>query len=123
MPAPRWCSCDTDANTFTIDPAQIEAGITPRTVGIIPVHLYGQPADMDAIMAIAAKHKLWVIEDCAQSHLARYKGRTVGTLGTAAYSASIPERISARWATPAPSSPTTSSLPIAWACSRGTAAS
>jgi dTDP-4-amino-4,6-dideoxygalactose transaminase len=75
---------DTDANTFTIDPAQIEAKITPRTVGIIPVHLYGQPADMDAIMAIAAKHKLWVIEDCAQSHLARYKGRMVGTMGTAA---------------------------------------
>ncbi|GAB4560850.1 MAG: DegT/DnrJ/EryC1/StrS family aminotransferase [Rhizobacter sp.] len=76
--------CDTDATTYTIDPAQIEAKITSRTVGIIPVHLYGQPADMDAIMAIAAKHKLWVIEDCAQAHLARYKGRTVGTFGNAA---------------------------------------
>jgi dTDP-4-amino-4,6-dideoxygalactose transaminase len=75
---------DTDGATFTIDPAAIEAAITPRTVGIIPVHLYGQPADMDAIMAIARKHKLWVIEDCAQAHLARYKGRQVGTFGNAA---------------------------------------
>ena len=76
--------CDTDTSTYTIDTAQIEAKITSRTVGIIPVHLYGQPADMDAILAIAAKHKLWVIEDCAQAHLARYKGRMVGTMGNAA---------------------------------------
>lgn len=76
--------CDTDGSTFTIDPAAIEAAITPRTVGIIPVHLYGQPADMDAILAIAKKHNLWVIEDCAQAHLARYKGRQVGTFGDAA---------------------------------------
>ncbi len=75
---------DTDGKTFTIDPAAIEAAITPRTVGIIPVHLYGQPADMDAIMAIARKHSLWVVEDCAQAHLARYKGRQVGTFGSAA---------------------------------------
>ena len=75
---------DTDEATFTIDPAAIEAAFTPRTVGIIPVHLYGQPADMDAIMAIARKHKLWVIEDCAQAHLARYKGQPVGTFGVAA---------------------------------------
>lgn len=76
--------CDTDASTYTIDPAKIEALITPRTVGIVPVHLYGQPADMDAIMAIAAKHKLWILEDCAQAHLAKYKGQTVGTFGDAA---------------------------------------
>src|SRR5215472_516810 len=76
--------CDTDSATFTIDPAAIEAAITPRTVGIIPVHLYGQPADMDAIMQVANKHKLWVIEDCAQAHLARYKGQQVGTFGIAA---------------------------------------
>src|ERR1700716_3874925 len=75
---------DTDDGTFTIDPAAIEAAVTPRTVGIIPVHLYGQPADMDAIMAIARKHKLWVVEDCAQEHLARYKGRQIGTFGAAA---------------------------------------
>jgi dTDP-4-amino-4,6-dideoxygalactose transaminase len=76
--------CDTDADTYTIDPSSIEARITARTVGIVPVHLYGQPADMDAIMAIARKHKLWVIEDCAQAHLAQYKGRMVGTFGEAA---------------------------------------
>jgi dTDP-4-amino-4,6-dideoxygalactose transaminase len=80
----RVVFCDTDHDTFTIDPALIESKITPRTVGIIPVHLYGQSADMDAIMAIARKHKLWVIEDCAQAHLARYKGRLVGTFGNAA---------------------------------------
>ncbi|THD04549.1 erythromycin biosynthesis sensory transduction protein eryC1 [Panacagrimonas perspica] len=76
--------CDTDADTFTIDPARIEEKITPRTVGIIPVHLYGQPADMEKIMQIAAKHRLWVLEDCAQAHLARYKGRLVGSFGAAA---------------------------------------
>jgi dTDP-4-amino-4,6-dideoxygalactose transaminase len=76
--------CDTDNDTFTIDPKQIEAKITPRTVGIIPVHLYGQACDMDAIVAIAQKHKLWIIEDCAQSHLARFKGKLVGTFGNAA---------------------------------------
>src|SRR6201991_2717809 len=75
---------DTDGTTFTIDPAAIEAAISPRTVGIIPVHLYGQPADMDAIMAIANKHGLWVVEDCAQAHLARYRGQQVGTFGEAA---------------------------------------
>ena len=76
--------CDTDARTFTIDPAAIESAITPRTVGIIPVHLYGQPADMDAIMAIAHRHKLWVIEDCAQAHLARFGDQQIGTFGDAA---------------------------------------
>jgi dTDP-4-amino-4,6-dideoxygalactose transaminase len=76
--------CDTDAATFTIDPAQIESKITPRTVGIIPVHLYGQPADMDPILEIARRRGLWVIEDCAQAHMAEYKGRKVGTMGTAA---------------------------------------
>ena len=75
---------DTDPVTFTIDPARIEEKITSRTVGIIPVHLYGQAADMDPIMAIAAKHKLWVIEDCAQAHLATYKGKKVGRFGQAA---------------------------------------
>jgi dTDP-4-amino-4,6-dideoxygalactose transaminase len=76
--------CDTDNETFNIDPTLIEAKITPRTVGIIPVHLYGQPADMDAIMAIARKHDLWVIEDCAQAHRAKFKGQSVGTFGDAA---------------------------------------
>jgi len=80
----RVVFCDTDYDTFTFDPELIEAKITPRTVGIIPVHLFGQPCDMDAIMAIARKHSLWVIEDCAQAHLAKYKGRFVGTFGNAA---------------------------------------
>jgi dTDP-4-amino-4,6-dideoxygalactose transaminase len=76
--------CDTDKDTFTIDPKDIEAKITPNTVGIVPVHLYGQAADMDAIMAIAKKYKIWVLEDCAQAHLARYKGQLVGTFGDVA---------------------------------------
>jgi dTDP-4-amino-4,6-dideoxygalactose transaminase len=80
----RVVFCDTDPDTFTIDPSKIEEKITSRTVGIIPVHLYGQPADMDPILEIAKRKGLWVIEDCAQAHLARYKGRMVGTMGTAA---------------------------------------
>ena len=80
----RVVFCDTDHDTFTINPKLIEAKITSRTVGIIPVHLYGQACDMDAVIAIARKHSLWVIEDCAQAHLARYKGRLVGTFGNAA---------------------------------------
>jgi dTDP-4-amino-4,6-dideoxygalactose transaminase len=80
----RVVFCDTDEETFTIDPADIERKVTPATVGIIPVHLYGQPADMGAIMAIARKHNLWVIEDCAQAHLAKYNGQVVGTFGNVA---------------------------------------
>ncbi len=80
----RVVFCDTDNETFTIDPALIETKITSATVGIIPVHLYGQPADMDPIMAIARKHNLWVIEDSAQAHTAKYKGQVVGTFGNAA---------------------------------------
>ena len=80
----RVVFCDTDVDTFTIDPARLEERITSRTVGIIPVHLYGQPADMEAIMRIARKHNLWVIEDCAQAHLAKFNGQTVGTFGNAA---------------------------------------
>jgi dTDP-4-amino-4,6-dideoxygalactose transaminase len=80
----RVVFCDTDVDTFTIDPARLEECITPRTVGIIPVHLYGQAADLDAIMRIARKHNLWVIEDCAQAHLAKFKGQPVGTFGDVA---------------------------------------
>jgi dTDP-4-amino-4,6-dideoxygalactose transaminase len=76
--------CDTNIDTFTIDPKLIESKITNRTVGIIPVHLYGQPADMDPILEIAKRRNLWVIEDCAQAHMAEYKGKMVGTMGTAA---------------------------------------
>ena len=80
----RVVFCDTDSDTFTIDPRLIESKITARTVGVIPVHLYGQPCDMESIMRIAQKHSLWVLEDCAQSHLSRYKGQLVGTFGKAA---------------------------------------
>jgi dTDP-4-amino-4,6-dideoxygalactose transaminase len=76
--------CDTDPRTFTMDPVDLARKVTPRTVGVIPVHLYGQPADMDPIMEVARRHKLWVLEDCAQSHLATNKGRMVGTFGDAA---------------------------------------
>jgi dTDP-4-amino-4,6-dideoxygalactose transaminase len=72
---------DLDPHTYNMDPASIEARITPRTKAIVAVHLAGNPCDMDAIMAIARKHKLKVIEDCAQSYMTRYKGRLVGTIG------------------------------------------
>lgn len=72
---------DVDPETFTIDPAAIEAAITERTVGIQPVHLYGHPAPMDAIMDIAARHGLWVFEDAAQAHGATWQGAQVGTFG------------------------------------------
>lgn len=70
--------------TGNLDPAKIEAAITPRTKAIMPVHLYGQPADMDPILEIAARHGLKVIEDSAQAQGALYKGRRTGGLGDAA---------------------------------------
>jgi dTDP-4-amino-4,6-dideoxygalactose transaminase len=73
-----------DIRTHNIDPTRIEAAITPRTKAIIAVHLYGQPADMDAINGIASQYGLKVIEDSAQAHGARYKNRQVGSLGHAA---------------------------------------
>ncbi len=75
---------DIDPNTYTMNPKLIEDAITPKTKAILPVHLYGQPADMDEICKIAQKHGLAVIEDAAQAHGAYYKGRRVGSLGDVA---------------------------------------
>src|SRR5574344_932318 len=72
---------DINSDTFNIDPQAIENAITPKTKAIIPVHLYGQPCDMDAIMDIAKRHNLYVIEDCCQAIGAEYKGKKVGTFG------------------------------------------
>jgi len=74
---------DIDPQTYTIDPARIEPAITSRTKAIVPVHLYGHPAEMDEIMSIAHNHELKVIEDCAQATGATYKGRRVGSIGDA----------------------------------------
>ena len=75
---------DSDPHTWNIDASKLDAAITPRTVGIIAVHLYGQPCDMDALRAIADKHGLWIVEDAAQAHGATYQGRRVGSLSDAA---------------------------------------
>jgi dTDP-4-amino-4,6-dideoxygalactose transaminase len=72
---------DIDPTSFTLNVQQLEAAITPRTKAILPVHLYGQPADMDPILDIARRHGLRVIEDAAQAHGAAYKGRPAGSLG------------------------------------------
>ena len=74
---------DVDPVTYTMDPAKIEAAITKQTRAIIPVHLFGQTADMDPILAIAKKHNLIVIEDACQAHGAEYKGKRAGSLGHA----------------------------------------
>lgn len=74
---------DVDPETFALDPVAVEAAITERTVGIQPVHLYGHPAPMDQIMAIAREHGLWVFEDAAQAHGATWDGQQVGAFGQA----------------------------------------
>jgi perosamine synthetase len=87
--AVRYCGAtpvlvDVCADTMNIDPAEIERKITPRTRGIIPVHLYGHPADMDALAPIAKRHGLWLLEDAAEAHGAEVRGRRVGALGDCA---------------------------------------
>lgn len=84
--AVRYCGAepvfiDNDRRTFNIDPEALEAKITPRTKGIIPVHLYGHPVDMDAVLDIARRHDLFVLEDAAEAVGATYKGKKVGGLG------------------------------------------
>jgi dTDP-4-amino-4,6-dideoxygalactose transaminase len=74
---------DVDERTYTLDPRQLERAITPRTKAVIPVHLFGQMADMDPIMEIARQHRLMVIEDACQAHGAEYKGRRAGSIGHA----------------------------------------
>ena len=76
--------CDINPKTYCIDEKYLESLITSKTVGIIPVHLYGQPCEMDSIKDLAKKYNLWIIEDCAQAHLAKYKNKFVGTFGNAA---------------------------------------
>jgi dTDP-3-amino-3,4,6-trideoxy-alpha-D-glucose transaminase len=87
MAGARPVFADIDPDRLTLDPRAAEAAITPRTVAIMPVHLYGQPADMVALTAIARRHDLAIIEDCCQAHLATCEGQAVGTFGEAgAYS-------------------------------------
>lgn len=76
---PVWVDCD--PKTYTIDVSKIKQAITKKTKAIMPVHLYGQAADMDAILQVAKQHKLFVIEDACQAHGARYKGKRVGSFG------------------------------------------
>lgn len=73
-----------DIHTFNIDSTKIEAAITDKTKAIMPVHLYGQACDMDPIMEVAKKYNLYVVEDCAQAHGAKYKGKVIGSFGDAA---------------------------------------
>ena len=78
---------DIDPSRLTLDPAAVSAAVTPRTAAIVPVHIYGQAADMPALMAVAARHNLAVVEDCCQAHLATCAGRPVGSFGVmSAYS-------------------------------------
>lgn len=81
MAGARPILVDIDPRTYTLDPAKLEDAITPHTKAVLPVHLYGQPADMDAIRDIAGRHGMWVVEDAAQAHGAEYKGKRTGTLG------------------------------------------
>jgi dTDP-4-amino-4,6-dideoxygalactose transaminase len=81
MAGARPVFVDVRPDTMLIDPEQIERAITPRTKAIIPVHLYGQPCDMDNTLEVARRHRLFVVEDAAQAHGARWKGQRIGTLG------------------------------------------
>ena len=69
--------------SYTVDPTDAEAKISARTVGVVPVHLYGHPADLDGIRRLCAERSLWLLEDCAQAHGAAWRGRKVGTFGRA----------------------------------------
>ncbi len=83
---------DIQAHSFNIDPEQVKAAITDRTKAIVPVHLFGQPADMDEIRTLADQHKLLIVEDCAQSFGAEYRGSTTGTMGASAAFSFFPSK-------------------------------
>lgn len=84
MAGARPVFADIDPDRLTLDPDAAAAAVTPRTAAILPVHLYGQPADMPALCAVAERHNLEIVEDCCQAHLATCHGRPVGTFGAAA---------------------------------------
>ena len=92
MAGARPVFADIDPERLTIDPRQVEAAITSRTRAILPVHLYGQPADMRPLEAIAAKHRLAIVEDAAQAQLATAEGRPIGTIGIAAATSFYPTK-------------------------------
>lgn len=89
---------DCEADSFNIDPGLVEAKITSRTKAIVAVHLYGQAADMDSLNAVARKHNVALVEDCAQSHFAEYKGKRTGGLSVASSFSFYPGRTSGRTA-------------------------
>jgi dTDP-4-amino-4,6-dideoxygalactose transaminase len=84
MAGARPVFADIDPERLTLDPAAAAAAVTPRTAAIMPVHLYGQPADMPGLAAVASRHNLAIVEDCCQAHLATCSGRPVGSFGAAA---------------------------------------
>ena len=84
MAGARPVFADIDPDRLTLDPRTTEAAVTPRTKAIMPIHLYGQPADMPALMQVASRHKLLVVEDCCQAHMATCEGEPVGSFGAAA---------------------------------------
>jgi dTDP-3-amino-3,4,6-trideoxy-alpha-D-glucose transaminase len=84
MAGARPVFADIDPDRLTLDPAAAAAAVTPRTAALMPVHLYGQPADMPALAAVASRHNLAIVEDCCQAHLATCGGRPVGSFGAAA---------------------------------------
>ena len=110
--------CDIDQNSFTISCEDITKKITKKTVGIIPVHLYGHPANMVKIMEIAKQHNLWVLEDCAQAHLAEWSGKLVGTWGDLATFSFYPGKNQELWAMQVRLSPTAKSLQKPLLCSQ-----
>src|SRR5439155_10110855 len=84
MTGARPVFADIDPDRLTLDAGKTDAAVTPRTKAIMPVHLYGQPADMPALMQVASRHRLLVVEDCCQAHLAACDGKAVGSFGAAA---------------------------------------